>query len=189
MYCIKVTLYVLILCQEPEKYNFILYFLSFDPLCPTFLPLLSTLLPVALSQPLPISCSFFLAPSFSLISVPCRYFVLDPEVGQLQYYLNELSKSQQPPRGSLPLLGAMVVSSDEFPYMFTIQSTTGVSYKLKGKSVFINYYENTCLMKSRGQILYNYVHCEKLNVNWIFFCITNVAVSQRLSNHRCEEFA
>ncbi|XP_029359577.1 oxysterol-binding protein-related protein 10-like [Echeneis naucrates] len=60
-----------------------------------------------------------------------RYFVLDPEVGQLQYYLNELSKSQQPPRGSLPLLGAMVVSSEEFPFMFTVQSTTGDSYKLR----------------------------------------------------------
>ncbi|KAM9352860.1 oxysterol-binding protein-related protein 10-like [Symphorus nematophorus] len=60
-----------------------------------------------------------------------RYFVLDPDVGQLQYYLNELSKSQRPPRGSLPLLGAMVVSSDEFPFMFTVQSTAGVSYKLR----------------------------------------------------------
>ncbi|XP_037639488.1 oxysterol-binding protein-related protein 10-like [Sebastes umbrosus] len=60
-----------------------------------------------------------------------RYFVLDPEVGQLQYHLNELSRSQRPPRGSLPLLGAMVVSSDEYPYMFTIQSTTGDSYKLR----------------------------------------------------------
>uniref|UniRef100_A0A3B4X9Y8 Oxysterol-binding protein n=1 Tax=Seriola lalandi dorsalis TaxID=1841481 RepID=A0A3B4X9Y8_SERLL len=62
-----------------------------------------------------------------------RYFVLDPELGQLQYYLNELSKSQRPPRGSLPLLGAMVVSSDEFPFMFTFQSTTGDSYKLRGE--------------------------------------------------------
>ncbi|KAM6936663.1 oxysterol-binding protein-related protein 10-like [Lycodopsis pacificus] len=60
-----------------------------------------------------------------------RYFVLDPEVGQLQYHLNELSKSQRPPRGSLPLLGAMVVSCDEYPYMFTIQSTTGDAYKLR----------------------------------------------------------
>ncbi|XP_039973268.1 oxysterol-binding protein-related protein 10-like [Xiphias gladius] len=60
-----------------------------------------------------------------------RYFVLDPEVGQLQYYLNVLSKSQRPPRGSLPLLGAMVVSSDEFPFMFTFQSTTGDFYKLR----------------------------------------------------------
>ncbi|XP_068426458.1 oxysterol-binding protein-related protein 10-like isoform X2 [Clinocottus analis] len=60
-----------------------------------------------------------------------RYFVLDPEVGQLQYHLNELSKSQRPARGSLPLLGAMVVSCDEYPYMFTIQSTSGDAYKLR----------------------------------------------------------
>ncbi|XP_063735203.1 oxysterol-binding protein-related protein 10-like [Eleginops maclovinus] len=60
-----------------------------------------------------------------------RYFILDPEVGQLQYHLNELSKSQRPPRGSMPLLGAVVVSADEFPYMFTIHSTTGDSYKLR----------------------------------------------------------
>ncbi len=135
LHCIKVALYILILCKEPVTYNFILYFFGFGPLCQTFLPLLFTFLPVALSQSLPISCFLFLASYFSLISVPCRYFVLDPEVGQLQYYLNELSKSQQPPRGSLPLLGAMVVSSDEFPYMFTIQSTTGDSYKLKGKQM------------------------------------------------------
>uniref|UniRef100_A0A8C2XQQ7 Oxysterol-binding protein n=1 Tax=Cyclopterus lumpus TaxID=8103 RepID=A0A8C2XQQ7_CYCLU len=61
------------------------------------------------------------------------YFVMDPEVGQLQYHLNELCKSQRPARGSLPLLGAMVVSCDEYPYMFTIQSTTGDAYKLRGK--------------------------------------------------------
>ncbi|XP_067367154.1 oxysterol-binding protein-related protein 10-like isoform X2 [Channa argus] len=60
-----------------------------------------------------------------------RYFVLDPETSQLQYYLNELSKGQRPPRGSLPLLGAMVISGDEFPYMFTIQSATGDCYKLR----------------------------------------------------------
>ncbi|XP_034384387.1 oxysterol-binding protein-related protein 10 [Cyclopterus lumpus] len=60
-----------------------------------------------------------------------RYFVMDPEVGQLQYHLNELCKSQRPARGSLPLLGAMVVSCDEYPYMFTIQSTTGDAYKLR----------------------------------------------------------
>ncbi|XP_056290378.1 oxysterol-binding protein-related protein 10-like isoform X2 [Pseudoliparis swirei] len=60
-----------------------------------------------------------------------RYFVLDPEVGQLQYHLNELGKSQRPARGSLPLLGAMVVSCAEHPYMFTIQATTGDAYKLR----------------------------------------------------------
>uniref|UniRef100_UPI003AAAB304 oxysterol-binding protein-related protein 10 n=1 Tax=Centroberyx gerrardi TaxID=166262 RepID=UPI003AAAB304 len=60
-----------------------------------------------------------------------RYFVLDPEVGQLQYYLNEHSGSQRPPRGSLPLLGASVVSGDEFPHMFTVHSVNGDAYKLR----------------------------------------------------------
>uniref|UniRef100_A0A3Q0T1A5 PH domain-containing protein n=1 Tax=Amphilophus citrinellus TaxID=61819 RepID=A0A3Q0T1A5_AMPCI len=64
-----------------------------------------------------------------------QFFVLDPESGQLQYYLNEVSRSQRPPRGSLPLLGAMVVSSNEFPYMFTIRSTNGNFYKLRGETV------------------------------------------------------
>ncbi|XP_037310088.2 oxysterol-binding protein-related protein 10-like [Pungitius pungitius] len=62
-----------------------------------------------------------------------RYFVLDPEVGQLQYHLNELSKGQRPPRGSVPLLGAMVVSCDEYPYMFMIRSTSGDAYKLRAR--------------------------------------------------------
>ncbi|XP_069028042.1 oxysterol-binding protein-related protein 10-like isoform X2 [Embiotoca jacksoni] len=60
-----------------------------------------------------------------------RFFVLDQEVSQLQYYLNEVSKSQRSPRGSLPLLGATVASSDNFPYMFTVQSTAGDFYKLR----------------------------------------------------------
>ncbi|KAM3873478.1 oxysterol-binding protein-related protein 10 [Diretmus argenteus] len=60
-----------------------------------------------------------------------RYFVLDPEVGQLQYYLNEHSSSRGPPRGTLPLLGASVVSSDEFPHMFAVHSAGGDSYKLR----------------------------------------------------------
>ncbi|XP_060905561.1 oxysterol-binding protein-related protein 10-like [Labrus mixtus] len=60
-----------------------------------------------------------------------RYFVLDPEAGQLQYFLNEVSKNQRPPRGFLPLLGAMVISSDKFQYMFTIKSSAGDMYKLR----------------------------------------------------------
>ncbi|CAJ1061852.1 oxysterol-binding protein-related protein 10-like [Xyrichtys novacula] len=60
-----------------------------------------------------------------------RYFVLDPEAGQLQYYLNDVSKTQRDPRGCLPLLGAMVVSSDDSQYMFTIKSTAGNTYKLR----------------------------------------------------------
>ncbi|XP_028452720.1 oxysterol-binding protein-related protein 10 isoform X2 [Perca flavescens] len=59
-----------------------------------------------------------------------RYFVLDPELGQLQYFVNEQGKSQKP-RGSLPLIGASVTPSDEAPHMFIVNSVNGELYKLK----------------------------------------------------------
>ncbi|XP_054638462.1 oxysterol-binding protein-related protein 10-like isoform X2 [Dunckerocampus dactyliophorus] len=65
---------------------------------------------------------------------PLRYFVLDPDVGQLDYYRNEHSKSHQLPRGSMPLLGVLVVSCKDFPHMFALQSSTGQSYKLRASS-------------------------------------------------------
>ncbi|XP_051922521.1 oxysterol-binding protein-related protein 10-like isoform X3 [Hippocampus zosterae] len=63
-----------------------------------------------------------------------RYFVLDHEVSRLDYYRNEHNKSQRPPRGSLSLLGARVVSAGDFPYMFVIQSPTGEAYKLRASN-------------------------------------------------------
>ncbi|XP_026205310.1 oxysterol-binding protein-related protein 10 isoform X2 [Anabas testudineus] len=59
-----------------------------------------------------------------------RYFVLDPELGQLQYFVNEQGKSQKP-RGSLPLIGALVTPSDEAPHMFVVNSVNGELYKLR----------------------------------------------------------
>ncbi|XP_029519565.2 oxysterol-binding protein-related protein 10-like isoform X1 [Oncorhynchus nerka] len=59
-----------------------------------------------------------------------RYFVLDPELGQLQYFVHEHGKSQKP-RGSLPLIGASVVQSDEAPHMFIVNSFNGELYKLR----------------------------------------------------------
>ncbi|KAK6327192.1 hypothetical protein J4Q44_G00028370 [Coregonus suidteri] len=59
-----------------------------------------------------------------------RYFVLDPDMGQLQYFVNQHSKNQKP-RGSLPLIGASVAPSDELPHMFTVHSATGEAYKLR----------------------------------------------------------
>ncbi|XP_048059180.1 oxysterol-binding protein-related protein 10 [Megalobrama amblycephala] len=59
-----------------------------------------------------------------------RYFVLDPDVGQLQYFVNEQGRSQKP-RGSLPLIGASVTSSDEAPHMFIVSSANGELYKLR----------------------------------------------------------
>ncbi|CAL8247879.1 unnamed protein product [Lota lota] len=60
-----------------------------------------------------------------------RYFVLNQERSHLLYFLNESCHSQRPPRGSLPLLGASVVSCEESPYMFTVFSVTGDVYKLR----------------------------------------------------------
>ncbi|XP_053190307.1 oxysterol-binding protein-related protein 10-like isoform X2 [Scomber japonicus] len=59
-----------------------------------------------------------------------RYFVLDPELGQLQYFVNEQGKSQKP-RGSLPLIGASVTPSEEAPHMFIVNSVNGELYKLR----------------------------------------------------------
>ncbi|XP_035650859.2 oxysterol-binding protein-related protein 10-like [Oncorhynchus keta] len=62
-----------------------------------------------------------------------RYFVLDPELGQLQYFVHEQGKSQKP-RGSLPLIGASVVQSDEAPHMFIVNSFNGELYKLRASN-------------------------------------------------------
>ncbi|XP_037548715.1 oxysterol-binding protein-related protein 10 [Nematolebias whitei] len=59
-----------------------------------------------------------------------RYFVLDPELGQLQYFVNEQGKNQKP-RGCLPLIGASVTTSDEASYMFIVNSVNGELYKLR----------------------------------------------------------
>ncbi|KAJ8013374.1 hypothetical protein DPEC_G00052600 [Dallia pectoralis] len=59
-----------------------------------------------------------------------RYFVLDPDLGQLQYFVNEHSKTQKP-RGFLPLIGALVAPSEDLPHMFTVHSASGEAYKLR----------------------------------------------------------
>ncbi|XP_052003626.1 oxysterol-binding protein-related protein 10-like isoform X2 [Xyrauchen texanus] len=59
-----------------------------------------------------------------------RYFVLDPEHVQLQYFISEHSKNQKP-RGSLPLIGSLVAPSDEFPFMFTVFAANGDLFKLR----------------------------------------------------------
>lgn len=58
--------------------------------------------------------------------------MLDPELGQLQYFINEHNKDQKP-RGSLPLIGSSVALSDEFPFMFTVYAANGDLFKLRGE--------------------------------------------------------
>lgn len=78
--------------------------------------------------------NYQLLPNITSLSPFLRYFVLDPELGQLQYFLNEQSKTQKP-RGSLPLLGSSVAPSDEFPFMFTVYAVNGELFKLRGKII------------------------------------------------------
>ncbi|XP_077100105.1 oxysterol-binding protein-related protein 10 isoform X2 [Siphateles boraxobius] len=59
-----------------------------------------------------------------------RYFVLDPDVGQLHYFVHEQGRSLKP-RGSLPLIGASVTTSDEAPHMFVVSSANGELFKLR----------------------------------------------------------
>ncbi|XP_076862357.1 oxysterol-binding protein-related protein 10 isoform X3 [Brachyhypopomus gauderio] len=59
-----------------------------------------------------------------------RYFVLDPQLSQLQYFVNEQGRGQKP-RGTLPLIGASVTPSDEAPHMFIINSPNGELFKLR----------------------------------------------------------
>ncbi|XP_061738109.1 oxysterol-binding protein-related protein 10 isoform X2 [Nerophis ophidion] len=59
-----------------------------------------------------------------------RYFVLDPDLGLLLYFVNEQGRSQKP-RGSLPLIGATVMVGDEAPHMFIVSSVNGELYKLR----------------------------------------------------------
>ncbi|KAF4081758.1 hypothetical protein AMELA_G00164840 [Ameiurus melas] len=59
-----------------------------------------------------------------------RYFVLDEDLNQLQYFVNEPGRSQKP-RGTLPLIGASVSVSDEAPHMFVVSSANGELFKLR----------------------------------------------------------
>lgn len=68
--------------------------------------------------------------------------MLDPELGQLHYFVNEQGKSQKP-RGSLPLIGASVTPSDEAPHMFIVNSVNGELYKLRGKTARVWQSTNT----------------------------------------------
>ncbi|KAI5627685.1 oxysterol-binding protein-related protein 10-like [Silurus asotus] len=65
-----------------------------------------------------------------------RYFVLDEELHQLQYFVNEQGRSQKP-RGILSLIGAVVTTSDEAPHMFVVISTNGELFKLRGLHIII----------------------------------------------------
>lgn len=59
-----------------------------------------------------------------------RWFILEPRTGFLDYYLSE-NETNQKPRGTLELLGAVVSPSDEDSHTFTVSSSTGDFFKLR----------------------------------------------------------
>uniref|UniRef100_UPI00398F6607 oxysterol-binding protein-related protein 10 isoform X2 n=1 Tax=Pristiophorus japonicus TaxID=55135 RepID=UPI00398F6607 len=59
-----------------------------------------------------------------------RYFVLNWELGVLQYFVSEQYKGQKP-RGVLHLSGALISPSDEVSHMFIVQAASGELYKLR----------------------------------------------------------
>lgn len=60
-----------------------------------------------------------------------RWFVLNPELGKLEYFEKEDHKKCFRPRGFLRLVGAVVCPSDEDSQTFTVNAANGESYRLK----------------------------------------------------------
>ncbi|KAK8758672.1 hypothetical protein V5799_003697 [Amblyomma americanum] len=61
-----------------------------------------------------------------------RWFVLNPDIGMLEYYmLDEVKKGK--PRGAVHLAGAVISPSDEDGQMFTVSAACGEVYKLRGQ--------------------------------------------------------
>ncbi|KAH8035532.1 hypothetical protein HPB51_006288 [Rhipicephalus microplus] len=59
-----------------------------------------------------------------------RWFVLNPDIGMLEYYmLDEVKKGK--PRGAVHLAGAVISPSDEDGQMFTVSAACGEVYKLR----------------------------------------------------------
>ncbi|BES87883.1 Hypothetical protein NTJ_00689 [Nesidiocoris tenuis] len=61
-----------------------------------------------------------------------RWFILDPNTGILSYYLNENERRQQP-RGYVHLEAAVISPSDEDSNTFSVNSSSGESFKLRAQ--------------------------------------------------------
>jgi hypothetical protein len=61
-----------------------------------------------------------------------RWFVLNPDKGSLEYYVNESEmKVQSRPRGALHLAGAVISPSEEDSHTFVVNSASGDVYKVR----------------------------------------------------------
>ncbi|XP_071795952.1 oxysterol-binding protein-related protein 11-like isoform X2 [Asterias amurensis] len=60
-----------------------------------------------------------------------RWFVLDPQKGSLEYYVNEESRKTQRPRGSVHLAGAVISPSDEDSVTFNVNAANAEVYRLR----------------------------------------------------------
>ncbi len=60
-----------------------------------------------------------------------RWFVLDPQKGSLEYYVNEESRKTQRPRGSVHLAGAVISPSDEDSQTFNVNAANAEVYRLR----------------------------------------------------------
>uniref|UniRef100_A0A023F9A8 Putative oxysterol-binding protein-like protein 11 n=3 Tax=Triatominae TaxID=70999 RepID=A0A023F9A8_TRIIF len=63
-----------------------------------------------------------------------RWFILDPKTGILSYYLSENeNERKQQPRGWVHLEAAVIAPSDEDSNTFTVNSSSGESFKLRAQ--------------------------------------------------------
>lgn len=60
-----------------------------------------------------------------------RWFVLDPEMGTLSYFLSDSENKSSRVRGAIHLAAAVISPSDEDSNTFTVNSTTGELFKLR----------------------------------------------------------
>ncbi|ESN94812.1 hypothetical protein HELRODRAFT_87593 [Helobdella robusta] len=61
-----------------------------------------------------------------------RWFVLNPELGRLEYFEKEEHKKlQKPSRGNVMLAGAVICPSDEDSQTFIVNAVNGEVYRLK----------------------------------------------------------
>uniref|UniRef100_A0A8C4RB95 Oxysterol binding protein-like 11 n=1 Tax=Eptatretus burgeri TaxID=7764 RepID=A0A8C4RB95_EPTBU len=62
-----------------------------------------------------------------------RYFVLNWENGELEYFVTEPQGRSQKPRGVIALAGAMISPSEDDSYAFSVMAVNGEQFRLRAK--------------------------------------------------------